>query len=140
MKIYVETSAALQWLLGQEHQHEVITVLSKAKYIVTSQLTVLEIHRAFSRLMKSGLLTKLQVNELTERFNEAKNSWGLRSITESILKRAGETFEVEPIRSLDAIHLATALEFQAHIPDIKILSFDNRILENAQSYGFTLVN
>ena len=57
------------------------------------------------------------------------------AVTSDVLARAGRAFPVEPVRTLDAIHLATALEFVATYPDLRILSFDERVRSNAEALG-----
>jgi hypothetical protein len=68
-----------------------------------------------------------------------KASWILMEISEEVRLRAGRQFPIEPIRTLDAIHLATALIFMRAFPNLFILSFDHRILENAQPLGIAAV-
>ena len=38
-------------------------------------------------------------------------------------------------RTLDAIHLATALAFTEAFPELGVVSLDRRILDNAESLG-----
>jgi hypothetical protein len=56
-------------------------------------------------------------------------------ITPSICVRAGEPFPVEPVRTLDAIHLATALHFGSAFPSLSVLTFAERILVNLEPLG-----
>ncbi len=56
-------------------------------------------------------------------------------ITADIRIRAGEAFPVEPVRTLDAIHLATALQFARALPGLSVLTFDRRILANLEPLG-----
>ena len=56
-------------------------------------------------------------------------------ITKEIREGASQPFPVEPVRSLDAIHLSTALEFLKIYPEMKVLSFDKRINDNIPSLG-----
>ena len=49
--------------------------------------------------------------------------------------RAGQAFPVEPVRTLDALHLASALEFLVLFPDLKVLSLDDRVLANLPQLG-----
>ena len=44
----------------------------------------------------------------------------------------------EPIRALDAIHLATTLAVRNLSPEVQALSFDERVRDNAASLGFAL--
>ena len=57
------------------------------------------------------------------------------SLTTGVLARAGGAFPVEPVRTLDAIHLATALAFSEAFPDLAILALDRRVLANAIALG-----
>jgi len=41
----------------------------------------------------------------------------------------------ESLRTLGALHLASALEFTQAFPELRILGFDRRILENAEALG-----
>jgi predicted nucleic acid-binding protein len=60
------------------------------------------------------------------------------SVTESILIRAGLPFPAEPIRTLDAIHLATA-EALGHSPAlVTIVTRDSRVRENAEALGYAV--
>ncbi|TVR90853.1 MAG: hypothetical protein EA428_07160 [Spirochaetaceae bacterium] len=56
-------------------------------------------------------------------------------MTPEIQRRAAESFPVEPLRSLDALHLATALSFLELYSDLRVLSFDTRILDNLGALG-----
>ena len=48
-------------------------------------------------------------------------------------------FPGEPIRALDAIHLATALVIRDIYPDLRVLSLDQRVRQNAAALGFEVV-
>jgi hypothetical protein len=40
------------------------------------------------------------------------------------------SFSLEPVRSLDAIHLSTALEYKKLFPELKMLTTDTRLKQN----------
>ncbi len=52
------------------------------------------------------------------------------------MDRASLAFPIEPIRSLDALHLASAAELRQAIPGLSILSLDRRIVDNAKALVF----
>jgi hypothetical protein len=59
-------------------------------------------------------------------------------VTEDVLGRAGRPFPVEPIPTLDAIHLAT-VDLLGQAPAlVTILSRDVRIRDNAKALGYAL--
>lgn len=57
------------------------------------------------------------------------------SLDTGVIERASELFPAEPVRSLDAIHLASALEYKKLYPDLTMLTFDKRISDNLQELG-----
>jgi hypothetical protein len=60
------------------------------------------------------------------------------SITDSVLTRAGRPFPVEPIRTRDAIHLATA-DLLGEVPQlVTVLTRDTRVREHAQALGYVV--
>jgi myo-inositol catabolism protein IolC len=59
------------------------------------------------------------------------------TLTDSVLARAGAAFPVEPVRALDAIHLATALAFSESFPELTVLAFDRRMTENTTALGLS---
>jgi hypothetical protein len=52
-----------------------------------------------------------------------------------VVERARRPFPAEPLRALDAIHLATALIVAADAPGMGLLSFDRRIRQAGKALG-----
>lgn len=57
----------------------------------------------------------------------------------SVVERAHKPFPAEPIRALDAIHLASALVARATISDLQILGLDDRLRNAASQLGFNIL-
>jgi predicted nucleic acid-binding protein len=133
--VYVESSALLTWLLGEPRAQQVISALNQAQTVVTSVLSLLEVERALNRAECQRILTAGQAERLRGMLARSKAGWILMEISEEVRARAGRVFPVEPIRTLDAIHLATVLMFIRAFPDLQLLSYDERILENARPLG-----
>ena len=57
------------------------------------------------------------------------------SIDEAVVERASEPFPVEPVRSPDAIHLATAMEYKKLYPQLEVTTKDKRISGNLGPLG-----
>jgi hypothetical protein len=53
--------------------------------------------------------------------------------------RAKHPFPEEPIRTLDALHLASALTARAAVAGLKFLSLDDRLRASAQKLGLSLL-
>jgi predicted nucleic acid-binding protein len=138
--IYVESSALLAWLLGEPKGKDVISALNQAQTVVTSFLTLIEVERALNRAEYQRILTAAQAQKLRGMLARGKAGWILMEISEEVRVRAGSMFPAEPVRTLDAIHLATALIFMRVFPDLLLLSYDERILENARQLGIDTSN
>jgi predicted nucleic acid-binding protein len=133
--LYLETSALLAWLFGESGAGDVRAAVDAAEVVTTSSLTFTEADRALVRSEHAGGLKAAQAQTLRGLVQRARGGWMVMAVTEDVLERAGRVFPVEPIRTLDAVHLATALAFVPAFPDLKILSIDRRILANAGALG-----
>src|SRR5207249_11802593 len=60
-------------------------------------------------------------------------------LLEEILDRARRPFPGEPVRTLNALHLASALTARAAIPELAILSLDSSIRKSSLDLGFEVV-
>jgi predicted nucleic acid-binding protein len=105
---------------------------------VTSLLTLAEAQRALVRAVTAGRLRQAQQRDAVQALETFASKCDLVSVTEDVLRRAGRPFPIEPIRTLDAIHLATA-ELLGQAPAlVTILSRDSRIRDNAKALGYAL--
>ena len=57
------------------------------------------------------------------------------AVTDAVLARVRRPFPVEPIRTLDAVHLATAELLGEPPPLMTIVTRDDRVRENAVALG-----
>jgi hypothetical protein len=57
----------------------------------------------------------------------------------ALLAKVGDAFPVEPVRTLDAIHLLTAVEFRIALPGLQMISLVRRVRENAAALRFTVL-
>jgi predicted nucleic acid-binding protein len=133
--VYGETSAVLAWLLGDETRLRARRIIDSADRVVTSILTPIEAKRGILRAANERRITAPDASRLKALLARTATAWEMLEITPEIRIRAGEPFPVEPVRTLDAIHLATALQFERIFPGISVLTFDERILVNLEPLG-----
>jgi len=133
--VYLESSAVLQWLLGQSAAADVRKTIDRAEIVLTSMLTLTESERVLLRTESHGAVTGGDAQRLRGMLNRAQASWTRMRVSDEVLARAARAFPVEPVRTRDAIHLATALEFASTFPDLRVLSFDARVRSNAEALG-----
>ena len=133
--VYFETSALLAWLLGESRSAEVKKRIDGAEIVATSVLTMIEAERALVRAETGKLLNAGDAEKLRGLLARSKTGWILMEISEDVRARASRFFPAEPLRTLDAIHLATALVFMRVFPALELFSYDQRILKNARALG-----
>jgi predicted nucleic acid-binding protein len=105
---------------------------------ITSALTLAEATRGVLRARITSRLTSDEERRAIRALKTFERRCTIISVTDSVLTRAGRPFPVEPIRTLDAIHLATA-ELLGEAPQlVTVVTRDTRVRENAQALGYVV--
>ena len=136
MSVYAESSAVLAWLLGEDPGDAVRGVLGGADLVLTSDLTLVECDRVLIRATALGELPEAEAADRRARLAAAASHWQVLKLGADIVDRARRPFPGEPIRTLDAIHLASALAARSVSVGLDLLSLDRRIRSSGQSMGF----
>ena len=133
---YVETSALLRVLLDGD---EALRPELSGEGLVTSALTFLEAARAISRARRERRLDAQEAREAERQLSAFERSCDIIALEDEVLRRAREDFPVEPVRSLDAIHLASICLLDDELGGLDVASSDDRVRGNASALGFVLV-
>jgi predicted nucleic acid-binding protein len=133
---YVETSALLAALLEQDAAAR--NALRGKRRRVTSALTFAEASRALVRARVAQRLTPTDERAGLRWLQAFRRRCDVVAVTDAVLARAGRPFPVEPIRTLDALHLATA-ELLGEPPQlVTIVTRDSRVIDNARAMGYAV--
>src|SRR5215510_11628055 len=89
--------------------HRVRDVLSRAELVLASDLTLLECDRVLVRAVALREIDEAAAADRRANLNEAATHWHVMRLTADIIDRARLPFPLEPLRTLDALHLASAL-------------------------------
>jgi predicted nucleic acid-binding protein len=135
VNLYAESSAVLAWLLDENSAAEVRRSLAAADIIVASDLTLIECDRVVLRAAALGELTEADAADRRAHLTSAASHWHILRVAPEIVERARQPFPGEPIRTLDAIHLATALVARAAVAGLTLLSLDNRVRDAGKKLG-----
>lgn len=139
MRLLVESSAVLTWLLDEARSAEINTLLREADLILTSNLTWIECDRVLHRHVALGQGPDIDTSQIRERFAEIQSLWTSLDLTAECQQRARQVFPVEPVRTLDALHLSTALLAAEWVPNLHLLSLDIRLRDNASALGLEVL-
>ncbi len=135
MIVYAESSAVLAWLLGEPTAARVRKVLTGADRVVSSTLTGVECARGLARARAIGRLSARDELAALRLLDVAESAWDVHDLSDRVMTRARTRFPVEPVRTLDALHLATAALFQEALSQVTMLTMDERIRANAVGMG-----
>ena len=139
MNLYAETSAVVGWRLGEQLGSSVRRALQGAQSVFSSDLTLIEGDRALHRAAATGRISPDEVRRARTLLASGADHWSVHTITPRVVELARGPFPGELMRALDAIHLATALVIRDIYPDLRVLSLDQRVRENAAALGFEVV-
>jgi len=137
--LYVESSAVLRWLLGASDADRVQRALATASAVVTSELTSTEVGRSLHRLVATDQIDAEAGERVWASYSVASQHWHMYRIDDDVLLRARQAFPREPLRTLDAIHLATAMRHALEVGVPSMLSVDRQVRANAQALGLAII-
>jgi predicted nucleic acid-binding protein len=125
-------------LLGEKNGDSVREVLERASLVIASDLTLLECDRVLIRAVTMREIDEATAADRRAHLNAAAGHWHVFRMSAEIVARARHPFPAEPIRTLDAIHLASALAARSVVTGVEMLSLDDRIRRSAKQLGFHL--
>lgn len=111
MNAYLDSSVLLRRVLGQPN---LLGEWSDIERAWTSRLTEVDCLRVLDRLRLLGDLTDVQHTQCVHAVLELLEGTERVELNATILRRASEPFPV-PIKTLDALHLTTALALGYHL-------------------------
>jgi predicted nucleic acid-binding protein len=133
---YIESSALVAALL--EHDAEALTSVRSRGRRVTSALTIVESARAILRARVTGRLTADEERVAVRALRRFERRCYLVGVTDAVLARVRRPFPVEPVRTLDALHLATIELLGEPPPLVTVATRDVRVRDNAQALGYAI--
>lgn len=105
---------------------------------ITSALTIAEASRAIRMARAATRIDARQERTADVALEVFFGTCSVIDINGEILLRAGRGFPVEPIRTLDAIHLATIESVGIPPQLVRVITRDRRVRDNAVALGYTV--
>lgn len=119
---YVDTSALVK-LVRHEPETPALVLFTQGARLVSSELALVELRRAMRRA--AAWDSSLPLPELLEQANDVLASIARFPVTAPLLQAAGAVPEPR-LRSLDAVHVASALDITPIAPLDGFISYDIR--------------
>ena len=134
--IYLDASALVKLVIEEPETSQLRTAVSGRADIVSSLISRVELARALQRVTAAGRVSSRQLQVLRERAEQAFARLGLLPIDDQVVRLA-QSVEPTSLRSLDAIHLATALS----IGTVEaVITYDNRLAKASVRNGLSVLS
>jgi predicted nucleic acid-binding protein len=121
-----------------ERDTDARSALRRKGPLTASPLTLAEAARAILRARVTARLTVEQERASVRALSRFERRCYVVAVTEAVLARVRRPFPIEPIRTLDAVHLATAEMLGEPPPLVTIVTRDARVRENAEALGYSV--
>jgi uncharacterized protein len=129
---YWDTSALVKQFIQEVGTSEAIALRADAPPHATATIAYTETFSALRRRVRETALRESQYDEVVRRFLREWPAYVRVNLDERILGRTRALLERYPLRTLDAIHLASAIELQEHLDEPSVfISADIQLLRAA---------
>ena len=130
---YFDTSALAKHYIREAGSARVRALLASYEFL-SSAITPIELSSAILRRHRRGEITAPNYNGIRARINADRSFWQLIEPVPQVFSRAEDLVVNYSVRTLDAIHLASALILQESLPKpLPFVSADDRQIEAARS-------
>lgn len=129
MKVFFDSSAFAKRYIMEPGSDKVEKICSQSAMLGVSSICLPEIISALSRLRRQSVITAGQYESAKQALLKDLEDALICNITPSVIKQSIHILESSKVRTLDALHVACALEFEAETfvsSDIQQLSAANK--------------
>lgn len=136
---YFDTSALVKNYV-QETGSARVRELLEAYEFLCSAIAPIELHSALRRRHHHGEITRANYNSILSRVKQDRSFWQLVEPVPQILAKAEEIVLRDNVRTLDAVHLASAIIIQNSIgATLPFITADERQLATAHDCGLETI-
>jgi predicted nucleic acid-binding protein len=129
--LYLDTSVALRATLEQGTTPEIERRIAAAPVLVTSRLALVESARALLRVRAESGVAESRLADSRRELDALWQRCELWELSPAVCDLASLLAPDQPLRTLDALHLATFLLARRRIEGLELLTADRRLEEAA---------
>ncbi|HLY60536.1 MAG TPA: type II toxin-antitoxin system VapC family toxin [Terriglobia bacterium] len=115
MNVFLDSSALAKRYVKESGSDRVDSILYSASSLGVSVICLSEVISALSRRRREGRLTREQYQKSKQALLEDIADASVVNLTDQVMARAVDLIEHWPLRSSDALHLASAAEWSAEL-------------------------
>lgn len=128
-RIYADSSALVKLILTEPESESFRRFLAGHAPALTSRISTIEVPRAIRRVMQPTAAHEALLSAV----------WDTTTVMEVDVHvaRAASSLEPQTLRSLDAIHLASALAIRGELD--AFITYDSRLADAARAHGLSVI-
>jgi predicted nucleic acid-binding protein len=135
VRIYFDSSVVLRVVLGERGR---LSEWARASEAVTSEITRVECLRVLDRLRLDGGMPDRELARRRATALAVLTGFELVRLNRAVLERAAEPFPTQ-IRTLDALHVASALLVRTRFPALRFATHDVDLAAAAMAEGLPVL-
>lgn len=125
MILYLDTSALIKVYVREPGREVVKEAVEGSSKIATAMVSYAEARATFARLLREEGLTEEEHANVVGALNERWRTYEKPSVTESVVRLAGDFAQRYALRGYDSIQLASAFVCHGRYRDLRFLAFDD---------------
>lgn len=136
MILYLDASALVKRYVAEAGSADVAAAIAEARLLATAIISRAEVTAALAKAVRLGLATR---NDAAAGLADFEADWPdlIRlEVSEAVVARAASVAWQQGLRGYDAVHLASALQWQAALGDpVTVATYDRELWRGAQNSG-----
>ena len=129
MKVFIDSSSFAKRYIQESGSEKLASVLQTANDLAFSVILLLEIISSLNRLVREQLITSTEYQKLKQDLLADIANVTIIQLTPEVIASSLKLLETNSLRAMDALHIASALEWKADL----FLSSDKRQLKAAKT-------
>jgi predicted nucleic acid-binding protein len=128
--LYLDTSVVLRAVLERGVSPDEERRIGEARILMTSRLALVEAARALLTVRQEGGLGEDMLADVAREIDSIWARCAIWELTSAVCDLAAQVAPLKPLRTLDALHLATYLLARRRLgSDVEMLTVDRRLKE-----------
>ncbi len=138
MNLFFDTSALIKKYIDERGSDRVDQLLEKADEVYISSILELETISTFNRLLLEKAISASDYKVLKSEFETDLQFYKIVNLDESIILKAKNIIETYKLKSLDSIHLASAVSLSGSADYFVVC--DDKLIKSCSKEGLKIIN
>jgi predicted nucleic acid-binding protein len=134
--LYLDASALVKRYVSEAGSADVAHAIASARLLATAVISRAEVTAALAKAVRLGLATRKAAASGLADFDADWPDLIRLDVSEAVVARAASVAWLQGLRGYDAVHLASALQWQDALGEaVTVATYDRELWRGAQSSG-----